>query len=314
MKKDQTNNKGFTLVELLAVIVVLGIVLTIAVPGVTKLINKSKKNSFESSAQGLIQSAKYFYSDNGFLSNDDYTFSFEDGKTGEASTGERLKYSGEIPTLGRIILYQDGTIDINVCNENYCACKGSGTDVVFVVDKTIEICGVNEDGSTADNPIVSGQLVALEESIVALEDRIVVLEGATPDILESTYPVGSIYISVTNTNPGTLFGGTWIAWGSGRVPVGVNSVETEFDTVEETGGEKNHTLSNDEMPRHRHNLAQSNNDPNAYAFDLGVVRITSWVTDTSGRYWNKYTSYSGGSLPHNNLQPYITTYMWKRTE
>ena len=76
MKKDQTNNKGFTLVELLAVIVVLGIVLTIAVPGVTKLINKSKKNSFESSAQGLIQSAKYFYSDNGFLSNDDYTFSF----------------------------------------------------------------------------------------------------------------------------------------------------------------------------------------------------------------------------------------------
>jgi len=46
MKKDQTNNKGFTLVELLAVIVVLGIVLTIAVPGVTKLINKSKKNSF----------------------------------------------------------------------------------------------------------------------------------------------------------------------------------------------------------------------------------------------------------------------------
>jgi len=79
----------------------------------------------------LIQSAKYFYSDNGFLSNDDYTFSFEDGKTGEASTGERLKYSGEIPTLGRIILYQDGTIDINVCNENYCACKGSGTDCCF---------------------------------------------------------------------------------------------------------------------------------------------------------------------------------------
>jgi len=131
--------------------------------------------------------------------------------------------------------------------------------VVFVVDKTIEICGVNEDGSTADNPIVSGQLVALEESIVALqslldakdvelEGRIGVLESSTPDILESTYPIGSIYISISATNPGTLFGGTWVAWGAGRVPVSLNDADANFNTVEETGGSKTHTLVIAEIP------------------------------------------------------------------
>ena len=56
------------------------------------------------------------------------------------------------------------------------------------------------------------------------------------DVLSLVYPVGSIYMSVVNTNPGTLFGGTWVAWGSGRVPVGVDTTKSVFDTVEETGG------------------------------------------------------------------------------
>ena len=52
------------------------------------------------------------------------------------------------------------------------------------------------------------------------------------------YPIGSIYISVVNTNPGTIFGGTWIAFAEGRTIVGVHTTETEFATVEKTGGSK----------------------------------------------------------------------------
>ena len=52
------------------------------------------------------------------------------------------------------------------------------------------------------------------------------------------YPVGSIKMTVTNTNPSTYLGGTWSLWGSGRVPVGVNTLQEEFSTVEKTGGEK----------------------------------------------------------------------------
>ena len=66
------------------------------------------------------------------------------------------------------------------------------------------------------------------------------------------YPVGSIYMSTSNTNPSSLFGGTWVAWGSGRVPVGVNTSDGNFNTVEKTGGESTHILTTAEMPSHTH--------------------------------------------------------------
>ena len=58
--------------------------------------------------------------------------------------------------------------------------------------------------------------------------------------LVGAYPVGSIYMNATvATNPGTLLGfGTWVAFGAGKVPVGINSGDSDFDTVEETGGSK----------------------------------------------------------------------------
>lgn len=71
--------------------------------------------------------------------------------------------------------------------------------------------------------------------------------------LSSVWPVGSVFISVVSTNPGTLLGfGTWSAFGAGRVLVGLDSGQTEFDTVEETGGAKTHTLTSAEMPAHTH--------------------------------------------------------------
>lgn len=70
------------------------------------------------------------------------------------------------------------------------------------------------------------------------------------------YPVGSIYMSVNNTDPGELFGGIWEAWGSGRVPVGVDGSQAEFDTVEEKGGAKTVTLTSAQsgVPAHYHGV------------------------------------------------------------
>lgn len=86
---------------------------------------------------------------------------------------------------------------------------------------------------------------------------------------EGMYPVGSIYMSVNNVNPSTFFGGTWIEWGAGKVPVGVDTNDSDFDTVEDSGGSKSESYtpqgSNAEvtltgaqsgMPAHGHSFTQ----------------------------------------------------------
>ena len=122
--------------------------------------------------------------------------------------------------------------------------------------------------------------------------------------LDIIYPIGSIYMSIDSTNPSSLFGGAWEPWGTGRVPVGIDLNDTDFNTVEKTGGEKTHTLSVNEMPSHTHMLHLVSNQ-----LGNGGVR---WGTTYSQYDGNVDTYPTGGSQAHNNLQPYITCYMWKR--
>ena len=128
------------------------------------------------------------------------------------------------------------------------------------------------------------------------------------NLFDLIYPVGSIYISVRSTNPGTLFGGTWVAWGAGRVPVGVNTSDSSFNTVEKTGGEKTHKLTTNEMPNHGHqtNITLGNRTQSG----SGIWAAAPGEVDST---WVGYAGGVGGSAAHNNLQPYITCYMWKRT-
>ena len=67
--------------------------------------------------------------------------------------------------------------------------------------------------------------------------------------ISGAWPIGSVFISVVNTNPATLLGfGTWSVFGAGRVFVGLDSGDTDFDIVEKIGGEKTHVLSPNEVP------------------------------------------------------------------
>jgi hypothetical protein len=128
------------------------------------------------------------------------------------------------------------------------------------------------------------------------------------------YPVGSIYMSTASTSPATLFGGTWVAWGAGRVPVGVDAAQVEFDAVEETGGEKTHTLTVAELASHNHTMNIAGNGglylvggatPQEGLLGSGTNYVTALDT--------RSTASNGSGAAHNNLQPYITCYMWKRT-
>ena len=121
-------------------------------------------------------------------------------------------------------------------------------------------------------------------------------------------PIGSIEINVTGVNPSTYIGGTWAAWGRGRVPVGVDASQTEFNTVEKTGGEKTHKLTVGEMPSHSHTANT------IYPFASGGNKTGVPNSDSLNHYSTTTDTINetGGNQPHNNLQPYITCYMWKR--
>lgn len=136
------------------------------------------------------------------------------------------------------------------------------------------------------------------------------IEGLRMLIGNLMYPIGSIYMSISSTNPSSLFGGTWIAWGSGRVPVGINTSDSNFNSVEKTGGAATHKLTINEMPAHAHVAGYKRAD----AYGSGSLDASYWANYTDLGVTGSYnTSSVGGSVAHNNLQPYITCYMWKRT-
>ena len=121
------------------------------------------------------------------------------------------------------------------------------------------------------------------------------------------YPVGSIYLSTSSTNPSNFIGGTWVAYGQGRTLVGVGTSDKTF-AINETGGESTHKLTVAEMPSHDH-------EQRVTVGTTGSAVRNDYNTDGKGLAYDQgvNTSARGGNGAHNNLQPYITCYMWKRT-
>lgn len=144
--------------------------------------------------------------------------------------------------------------------------------------------------------------------------------AGTNFVLDNVYPIGSIYMNVNSTNPGTLFGGTWEQI-QGRFLLGMSSSYPAGSQ----GGEASHTLTTEEMPSHGHNPANEAGysgfiTNSKKAFSIGDMGAQSG----SGRYYpyasavfdisrNTLTGTTGGGKSHNNMPPYLSIYIWKRT-
>lgn len=141
--------------------------------------------------------------------------------------------------------------------------------------------------------------------------------------------VGQIIMTTTlntATKVQAIYGGTWVAWGAGRVPVGFNANDSDFSTSEKTGGIKTHkhttaghTLTVNEMPNHSHTIRSGWGDGSAGS---DAYRYQFWgKNDLGWKGGNLGTGSAGGGASHShgdtgsssNVQPYITVYMWKRT-
>ena len=148
------------------------------------------------------------------------------------------------------------------------------------------------------------------------------------ELVNTLYPVGTIMTTTTSANPGATLGGTWVQYGQGRTLLGVGSNEANTDntfgtaaaggvnrtTVEERGGAYAHTLTVAQMPSHSHNppIAVTYNGNAATQRALFATNSPFWVAPPSGDS-NNAVSPTGGGGSHNNVQPYVTVYFWKRT-
>ena len=135
--------------------------------------------------------------------------------------------------------------------------------------------------------------------------------------VDSIYPVGSIFVSIMSTNPGTLFGGTWQRIAYGRTLVGVDENQTEFDTVQKSGGHKS-------LQSHTHTMVSAGNHNHIVSYDQiwkfggstslattegGPYNGSGYVKD-SGSHTHTINNSGGGNA--QNLQPYLTVYFWRR--
>ena len=225
--------------------------------------------------------------------------------TGSSKTGQVTAAYGPIEES---ITY-DLTLSLN---DTYSSV--SATDVISPAFFLIDFLGTGEHagkGLAFGGPATDAG-VHVKNMPFEIEDGTFKLNGKR--FLDLTYPVGAIYISVNSTSPATLFGGTW-----DRIQDRFLLAAGSSYAAGETGGEATHKLTVAEMPshthvqnQHRHGMGEIWSDGSgsttAYTFSSNRVRMTrntAYATPTNQN--------TGGNGAHNNMPPYLSVYVWKRT-
>ena len=128
--------------------------------------------------------------------------------------------------------------------------------------------------------------------------------------------VGQVIMSTTLSTAAAVaavYGGTWEAWGQGRVPVGVDPNDSDFNAPNKTGGAKTVTLQESQLPKHRHPV---DNNQSGGTYDM-TDKYELYVSNNNATlrtdHWCRFTGLAGGGEAHQNMPPYRTLYMWKRT-
>ena len=126
-------------------------------------------------------------------------------------------------------------------------------------------------------------------------------------LLDSIYPIGRGFIDFTDTDFSNYLGFTWERTLVGLTPVGLDTSQTEFNTIGKTGGEKTHQLTVDELPEFKP-TALVDAQTGSVTGSAIVYRV---VTDGIWYSGDMFQTI-GGNQPHNNLQPYQVVAYWKR--
>lgn len=138
-------------------------------------------------------------------------------------------------------------------------------------------------------------------------------KGSVKRLVDLVYPVGSLYMSTNSTNPSTLFGGTWQPYAQGRCLIGAGQGDDGTTSMSFTagsiGGTYKEKLTVENLPSHDHALRLM---VNTYAQGGGTTNGAG-IPYPSGNGAPNYVEANGGNVAHNNLQPYMPVYIWRRT-
>lgn len=192
-----------------------------------------------------------------------------------------------------------------------CYLRGGGTNYKFGSDTPYTIVGIYYTSTVLpDTFSVSPRTSIGNKGFIFRKSA----------ILEAVYPVGSIYMSMVNTSPAGILGGTWEAIAAGRTLVGVNTADGDFNSPNKSGGNKIHAhLPGDmiaemgafdgEISAFGYTASKKGLD----AFNFGIKHASGINTDIANSRVNHGTRIVGASDTSSSLQPYLTCYMWRRT-
>ena len=218
------------------------------------------------------------------VNTDDFFVDISESKVGVSTTQPHA----ELHVVGNVYVSSNLTVDADTLH----------------VDAANDRVGVNTKNPDASLHLVGNAYVSGDLDIAG---------NLGSSLVNLIYPIGAVYISVNSTDPGTIWSGTtWVAFGAGRTLVGIDSGDASFDSVEETGGAKTHSLVDYELGSHYHSYYDRWYSLHPYNLWSSASPQTLGGPSTFQQQ-GRNTGTAGTGTPHNILQPYIVTYMWKRT-
>ena len=316
--------KGFTLIELLAVIVLLAILVIIAVPNVIKMLNNTKQKTFMVEVENIIKGAKNAYATNTLNGIDKTCYSLSE--LSDYVDKDFTGYSGSV-----LIDASNNTSRVWLANDKYIV-AGSYSGNIEVVPLTSPVtatttCEEMYIVSNSEGEQVTTTMSTLIDRIDELEAE-VENNNSLSNIFLKSHSVGSIYTTVatdetTVEEMHTKYGGTWAVYGSGKVLVGLDANDTDFDSITDIGGEKTHTLTTPELPVISGTIIGGSGGVYGIFREVTGVFALALNPGTAPTFGGSYPNGAGGyaiikmsfgnNTPHNNMPPYTVVYMYQRT-
>lgn len=192
----------------------------------------------------------------------------------------------------------ESTTETSQTGDSYTFYKTQSQNIIEAINDNLKnsLTGINKANTIRDDTKKSGQSSNTYKTIKDI-------------LLDSVYPIGSIYISVNNVSPAKFLGGEWVEFAKGKTIVGIDSTNIRFNNPEKTGGLETVKLEISQLPEHSHSIKMS--------VSTGAIQDTDAFTNIgikseSGPINYGDTNKAGLNQPHENMPPYIVVYMWKR--